>query len=124
MVLMILCSLVLLLTCAMKFSHAPALVDNMRQFGLEGYKINLIASLELLSAVMFLVPRTRYIGLLLVSGYLGGAMATHLEHNLSPVFPAFLLALFWIATFLCHPYIFARPCAMQRQLKDEAAATV
>ena len=66
----------------------------------------IIATLEILSAGLFLMPRTRSIGLLLVSAYLGGAIATHMGHD-EPVYqPAFVLVLFWMGAWLRHPEMF------------------
>jgi hypothetical protein len=52
-----------------------------------------VAVLELASAVVFMVPKTRPFGWLLVSAYLGGAIAAQLEHGLPPEPPAAFLAL-------------------------------
>ena len=63
-------------------------------------RIVVVAILEFASAVVFLVPKTRPFGLLLVSAYLGGAIAAQLGHSLPPEPPAVLLALIWIGTCL------------------------
>jgi len=60
----------------------------------------IVAVLELASSALFLVPKTRPFGLLLVSAYLGGAIAAQLGHALPPEPPAVLLALLWIGTSL------------------------
>jgi len=60
-------------------------------------RLMLIAMLEASGAILFMIPRTRALGLLLVSAYFGGANATHLGHSQSPeaASPAFVLASFW-----------------------------
>ncbi|PYU78533.1 MAG: hypothetical protein DMG50_27155 [Acidobacteria bacterium] len=60
-------------------------------------RLMLIAMLEASGAILFMIPRTRALGLLLVSAYLGGAIVTHLGRSQSPeaASPAFVLALFW-----------------------------
>jgi len=63
----------------------------------------LIAGLELASAVLFAIARTRAFGLLLVSAYPGRAVAAHVGHNQPPFQPAFVFALIWIAASLRHP---------------------
>ena len=57
-----------------------------------------IGIIELVCLVMYLVPRTSVLGGLLLTGYLGGAVATHvrisnplLTHTLFPVYVALLL---------------------------------
>jgi len=68
----------------------------MNATGFDSPRLMLIAMLEADGAILFMIPRTRALGLLLVSAYLGGAIATHLGHSQSPeaASPAFVLALF------------------------------
>ncbi len=54
--------------------------QNFVRWGLEG-RLILIAIGELTTALLFLIPRTSSLGILLISAYLGGAIATHLEHD-------------------------------------------
>jgi len=58
----------------------------------------------LLCTVLFAIPRTSVLGAILLTGYLGGAVATHvrvgsplLTHQL---FPVYLGALIWVALYL------------------------
>jgi hypothetical protein len=55
--------------------------------------------LEIGSAILFLIPLTRDIGLLLVSAYFGGAIATHMGHGEPVMQPAIILAIFWAFCF-------------------------
>ena len=98
-------SLVLVGSAAVKFAQVPKIVSHFAMLGFEGSKLLLIAGLEVASAILFALPRTRALGLLLVSAYLGGAIATHLGRNEPPFQPAFVLALFWLATLLRHPEV-------------------
>jgi hypothetical protein len=81
----------------------PKVGSQMAAIGFEGTKLILIAALEVGSGILFAYPRTRSFGLLMVSAYLGGAIATHVGHNLPLFQPAIVLALFWLATWLRHP---------------------
>jgi len=101
-VLITLCGLALIGSASAKFAQVPSVVTQLNAFGFQG-KLLLIATGEALSAVLFLVPRTRSIGLLLVSGLLGGAVATHMQHGEPFVGPAVLLLLVWLGTGLRHP---------------------
>ena len=60
----------------------------------------IIALLELVSAALLLVPRTRTLELSLVSAFLSGAIAAHVGHSQPPRASAVLPALIWIATGL------------------------
>ena len=59
--------------------------------------------LEAGTPLSFLVPLTRSGGLLLVSSFLGGAIAKHLLHGKSIAQPSFVLALVWVGAWLRHP---------------------
>ena len=53
---------------------------------------------------MYLVPQTSVVGALLLTGYLGGAVATHVRVD-SPLFshilfPVYVAALFWVGLVL------------------------
>jgi len=87
-----------------KVAQIPKLVENFRVLGYEGSRLTSIAMLEAICATLFLLPRTRSLGLLLVSAYLGGAMAVHVAHGQSEALvPAMLLGIIWLAAWLRHP---------------------
>jgi hypothetical protein len=88
-----------------KFAQVPNVVSQLGAMGFDGGRLTLIAVLEITSAILFMVPRTRAIGLLLLSAYLGGAIATHLGHGQPPSQPAFVLVLAWLGAWLRHPEI-------------------
>jgi len=66
-----------------------------------GYPLSVakwIGVVQLLCVVIYLIPRTTMLGAILLTGYLGGAVATHvrvgdplLTHTLFPVFVAMFL---------------------------------
>jgi DoxX-like family len=90
-----------------KLLQIPPVVTGMAAVGFYGSKLVLISVLEIVSALLFAFPRTRPLGLLMVSAYLGGAIAAHIGHNDPRVQPAVIvLALCWISAWLRHPEIF------------------
>ena len=99
-ILIFLPTIALLASSFTKFAHVPAIVAQMTAVGFSGPRLMIVAVLEFASAVVFLVPKTRSFGLLLVSAYLGGAIAAQLGHGLPPAPPAVLLALLWTGTWL------------------------
>ena len=54
------------------------------------------------SALLFLVPLTHSLGLLLLSAYMGGAIVTHMQHGESYIAQSVILALIWVTGFLRH----------------------
>src|SRR5512135_3508447 len=74
-------ALVLLASATSKLAQIPKVIAELGAMGVHGNNVTLIAMLEVISALLFLLPATRSAGLLLVSSFLGGAIATHLEHG-------------------------------------------
>jgi hypothetical protein len=96
---------VLIGSAAAKFAHVPKVVTQLAAMGFGGERLMLIAVLEIISAVLFLLRPTRSAGLLLVSAYLGGAIATHIQHGESPLQAAIVLSVLWLGTWLRHPHV-------------------
>jgi len=82
-----------------KLARAQAVLDGTTQLG---YSINTVVPLGLLllaCVVIYVVPRTAVLGALLLTGYLGGAVATHVRVG-NPLFthvlfPTYVAALIW-----------------------------
>jgi hypothetical protein len=104
-ILVLLTALGLVLTSTMKFLGAPPVVHRMALAGITGEKLMIVATLELITALLFLYPRTRSFGLVFLSAFLGGAISTHVQMGeFSRVVPAgMILALAWLGTCLRHP---------------------
>jgi DoxX-like family len=73
-------------------------VEGTTALGYPADTVHWIGIIELVCLVLYLVPRTSILGGLLLTGYLGGAVATHvrissplLTHTLFPVYVALLL---------------------------------
>ncbi|MBE9462133.1 DoxX family protein [Dyadobacter subterraneus] len=69
-------------------------------FGLSASTYSLLGVIEILSVVLFVHPRTAILGTLLLSSYLGGAIATHLQHQQNIKFPMAIEALVWITAII------------------------
>lgn len=101
-VLIFIVGFMLLGSAGAKLAHVPKVVSELGAMGFDGNKLIFIAILEIVSALLFLIPFTRSAGLLLVSSFLGGAVATHLQHDQSIAQPSFVLFLVWLGTWLRH----------------------
>lgn len=101
-ILVFLGALMLLGSAGAKLAHVPKVVSQLGAMGFDGNKLTFIALLEVVGALLFLIPLTRAAGLLLVSAFLGGAIATHLQHDQSITQPSFVLFLIWLGTWLRH----------------------
>jgi hypothetical protein len=93
--------LLLLLSASMKLLHPPMVVETF--VGKLGYPANVLpalAALELFCAVVYAVPRTAVLGAVLLTGYLGGAVATHVRVGEAFVAPLLLGVLVWAGLYL------------------------
>jgi len=75
-----------------------------------GYSQDLIAKigiLEIALAIVYLIPRTSFPGAILLTGYLGGAIATHVRVGDPFFFPIIVGVLMWIGLALRCPEIFS-----------------
>jgi len=95
--------LMLLFSGVMKLMRPEAV---LKEFGRLGYSENAalgLGILELACMLVYVIPRTSVLGAILVTGYLGGAVATHVRIG-DPLFniiiPALLGALAWLALYL------------------------
>ena len=77
-------------------------------FGLDASTMQMIGVVELISIILFLVPRTGVLGTLLLAAYMGGAIATHLEHGESIVAPCVIQAFIWIVAAFRFPELQSR----------------
>jgi len=73
-------------------------IEGTAALGYPESSVQLIGLVELVCLVLYVVPRTSVLGALLLTGYLGGAIASHvrigsplLTHVLFPVYVALLL---------------------------------
>jgi hypothetical protein len=66
-----------------------------------------IGVVEVALAILFLIPRTAFLGTVLLTAYLGGAVATHVRIGDAFYFPIVIGILAWIALGLRDPRVFA-----------------
>ena len=94
---------------ALKLVGAAAAVDATVQLGFAAHQVLTLGLIELACLVLYLVPRTAPVGAVLWTGYLGGAIATHLRLG-SPLashtlFPIYVAALLWAGLYLRDPRV-------------------
>jgi hypothetical protein len=64
----------------MKLSHVPPFMDLwVNKFGYAQSSATGIGLIELSCAALYVIPRTAVLGAVLMAGYLGGAVATHVR---------------------------------------------
>ena len=96
--------LFLLFDLIVKLLRLPVAVQANVQLGYPESTVLVIGVIELLCLVTYLIPRTSVFGAILLTGYLGGAIASQLRagnplfsHTLFPIYVALLI---WAPLFL------------------------
>jgi len=95
--------LMLLLSGIMKLVKPAPVLEGFTKLGYSVGVISPIGLVELACTALYLVPRTSILGAILLTGYLGGATATHVRVG-EPFFGAVLLGvLVWGGLFFRDP---------------------
>lgn len=91
--------LLLLFSGMMKLMKPPSVMEGFVRLGYPESLALGIGIVELACVAIYLVPRTSVLGAILLTGYLGGATATHLRIG-EPVFaPIILGTMIWAGLF-------------------------
>jgi hypothetical protein len=101
--------LLMLFSASMKLVHSPEfLVGWTGKFGYPEGAATAIGLVELACVVLYVVPRTAILGAILLTGYLGGAVATHVRiGDPSAITPLLVGVLAWAGLYLREPSLHA-----------------
>ena len=87
-----------------KLMKIQPVVDSFTQLGIPVELARVVGTIELICLVLYCIPRTAVLGATLLTGYLGGAVLTHLRigspllsHTLFPIYIGIML---WGALWL------------------------
>jgi hypothetical protein len=97
--------LMLLFSAAMKFAKTPKVVDGMAFFGIPESLLLGLGILELACTIIYIIPRTAVLGAILLTGYLGGAILTHLRVGDNFITPIVFGVFIWGGLYLRDPRI-------------------
>jgi hypothetical protein len=86
----ILPSLLMVFSAVGKLRAPTEVVEQMSKIGWPATLLTPLGIVELLCVVLYLIPQTAMLGAILLTGYLGGALAAHLRIG-EPWFIQFLL---------------------------------
>jgi hypothetical protein len=95
--------LLLLMSAVMKLIKPPPVVEGFAHLGLPESLALGLGILELSCAIVYLIPQTSVLGAILLTGYLGGAIVTHLRVGDPFLTPVILGVLIWGGLFLRDP---------------------
>jgi hypothetical protein len=82
----------------------PPEVKAANSLGWSDHTLPTVGAIALLCTALYVIPRTALLGAILLTGYFGGAIASHVRVD-SPLFshtlfPIYIAALFWVGLFL------------------------
>ncbi len=109
-----------------KFMDWPGKAEAMTHLGIPLGILPTIGVIEITVALLFLIPRTTFLGAVFTTGYLGGAVFTHLRAGdpaFNCVFPVILGAIMWTALGLRKPEVFALALGMRTVKTNVGAAS-
>ena len=92
--------LMLLFSAVMKFLKPPDVVKGFTHLGYPESLALGLGIVELACTVTYVIPRTSVLGAILLTGYLGGAVATHLRIGEPYFMPIIFGVLVWGGLFL------------------------
>ncbi len=85
----------LIMDLAMKLAVLQPVIDTMQQLGwpADSQTILMLGIIQLICVALYLYPKTAILGAVLLTGYLGGAVATHVRIG-SPLFSHVLFGVY------------------------------
>lgn len=99
--------LFMLFDVTIKLMQSPMAIQGTTELGFPASAVFTIGLIQLLCLVLYVIPQTAVLGAVLFTGYLGGAVATHLRlgnplfsHQL---FPLYVAAFLWGGLYLREP---------------------
>jgi len=96
--------LFLLFDCTIKLLNLPVAIDGTVVLGYQASVVVPLGILLLICLIIYLIPQTSVLGAILITGYLGGAIATHvrLENPLFShiLFPVYVGLMIWGGLYL------------------------
>lgn len=89
-----------------KFASFEGKAEFFAKLGWSEEVMHYIGVVEIIIVVLFLIPRTAFIAAILITAYLGGAIATHVRISDSYIFPIIIGVIYWVALGLRDQRIF------------------
>jgi hypothetical protein len=92
--------LMLTMSAVMKLSSSPEGKQALEHSGIPETLVPVLMILEVLALVLYAIPKTAYVGAILITGYMGGAIFAHLRIGEPAVIQTLLPILAWLGLYL------------------------
>lgn len=93
----------LLASSILKFLGGPQLSEGMQHLGWPEKLAIALGILEITVAIIYAIPQTSVLGAILIAGYMGGAIATHVRIEESFIVQAAIGVVAWLGIYLREP---------------------
>jgi uncharacterized membrane protein YphA (DoxX/SURF4 family) len=90
----------LIMSGVMKFMQPKEMLEGLEKMGWPPGVMTTLGVVELTSLALYLFPRTAIFGAILLTGYLGGAIATHVRVGDDFLIPLALGVILWVGLAL------------------------
>lgn len=107
--------LMLIMSASMKFTKAPPLIEGFAKFGYPESLAFGLGVTESLCTLLYIIPQTSVLGAILLTGYLGGATATHVRVGDPFIAPIIVGVLVWGGLWLRYPRVRSLIPVMHRE---------
>lgn len=81
----------------------PQMTEGLVKYGWPASAVKTVIALEMGSLAVYLIPQTAVLGAVLLTGYLGGAVATHLRAGEPPTMAVVVAGFVWLGLYLREP---------------------
>ncbi|MBI1348042.1 DoxX family protein [bacterium] len=88
------------MSTAMKFLQPKEVTEGMTKFGWPMEIVSTLGVIEGACLILYIIPRTSVLGAILLTGYLGGAIATHVRVGDAWIMPFLFGVLLWLGLYL------------------------
>jgi hypothetical protein len=97
--------LALVPSAIMKFARPQPVIEGFQHLGWPESLSVALGVIEVTCTVLYIIPRTAVLGAILLTGYLGGAIATHFRISEQFAIPVVLGIFVWLGLYLRDPRI-------------------
>jgi hypothetical protein len=102
-------TLFMLMDSVFKFIPNEQVVSGTTELGFKVHHLPILGTLGFVSTLLFTLPRTQFVGAILLTGYFGGAIATHVRLD-NPLFshilfPVYLALFAWVSVWLRNEHL-------------------
>lgn len=96
-------ALVFTMSAFLKLTQNETALAQASSFGIDATTYQFIGIIEIISLILFIIPRTGILGTMLLVAYLGGAIVTHLQHQQPIAMAVIFQILLWVTAFIRFP---------------------